>query len=131
MFVVPDDYDRFYTASPHLERLRQRDEVRVYEDALYEALAARRIAGAGLDVFGEEPLPPGHRWAALDIVVLTSHRGWTTHETLDRFMGAAVNNALAWLDGKPRNMVNPQVLSGSASRRAAELPQARAPRGER
>jgi phosphoglycerate dehydrogenase-like enzyme len=83
----------------------------VDEDALYEALAARRIAGAGLDVFGEEPLPPGHRWAALDNVVLTSHRGWTTRETLDRFMGEAVDNTLAWLDGKPRNVVNPEILA--------------------
>lgn len=82
----------------------------VDEDALHEALAARRIAGAGLDVFGQEPLPPDHRWAKLDNVVLTSHRGWTTRETLDRFMGAAVDNALAWLDGKPQNVVNPEVL---------------------
>jgi D-3-phosphoglycerate dehydrogenase len=82
----------------------------VDEEALYAALAAGRIAGAGLDVFGEEPLPPGHRWAKLDNVVLTSHRGWTTHETLDRFMAGAVDNALAFLDGAPRNAVNPEVL---------------------
>lgn len=83
----------------------------VDEDALYEGLAAGRIAGAGLDVFGQEPLPPGHRWAGLDNVVLTSHRGWTTHETLDRFMAGAVDNALAFLAGTPRNVVNPEVLS--------------------
>ncbi len=82
----------------------------VDEDALYEALAARRIGGAGLDVFGQEPLPPDHRWATLDNVVLTSHRGWTTRETLDRFMGAAVDNAVAWLDGKPQNVVNAETL---------------------
>jgi D-3-phosphoglycerate dehydrogenase len=82
----------------------------VDEDALYEALRERRIAGAGLDVFGQEPLPPDHRWAKLDNVVCTSHRGWTTHETLDRFMSQAVDNVLAWLDGKPRNVINPGAL---------------------
>ncbi|HET7874753.1 MAG TPA: D-2-hydroxyacid dehydrogenase family protein [Methylomirabilota bacterium] len=81
----------------------------VDEDALWEALSARRIGGAGLDVFGEEPLPAGHRWAGLDNVVLTSHRGWVTAETLDRFMGQAVDNALAWLDGRPLNVVNPEA----------------------
>jgi phosphoglycerate dehydrogenase-like enzyme len=82
----------------------------VDEDALHAALAAGRIAGAGLDVFGEEPLPRGHRWAGLDHVVLTSHRGGMTHETLDRFMAGAVDNTLAFLDGAPRNVVNPDVL---------------------
>src|SRR5262249_41472341 len=79
----------------------------VDEAARHAALAAGRIGGAGLDVFGEEPLPAGHRWAGLDNVVLTSHRGWTTRETLDRFMAGAVDNALAFLDGAPRNVVNP------------------------
>lgn len=82
----------------------------VDEDALHAALVAGRIGGAGLDVFGEEPLPPDHRWATLGNVVLTSHRGWTTHETLDRFMAGAVDNVLAFLAGAPRNAVNPAVL---------------------
>jgi phosphoglycerate dehydrogenase-like enzyme len=83
----------------------------VDEGALHAALAEGRIGGAGLDVFGEEPLPADHRWARLDNVVMTSHRGWTTRETLDRFMGAAVDNALAFLDGAPRHVVNPGVLA--------------------
>ncbi len=82
----------------------------VDEDALWEALSAGRLAGAGLDVFGEEPLPPNHRWAGLGNVILTSHRGWVTRETLDRFMGAAVDNALAFLAGRPVNVVNPDAL---------------------
>lgn len=83
----------------------------VDEDALHAALVEGRIAGAGLDVFGQEPLPSGHRWAQLGNVVLTSHRGWTTRETLDRFMGAAVDNALAFLEGAPRHVVNPEALA--------------------
>jgi len=82
----------------------------VDEDALWEALSAGRLAGAGLDVFGQEPLPANHRWAGLPNVVLTSHRGWVTRETLDRFMGGAVENALAFLAGRPLNVVNPDAL---------------------
>lgn len=82
----------------------------VDEDALHAALVSGRIAGAALDVFGEEPLQREHRWAKLPNVVLTSHRGWTTYETLDRFMRGAVDNALAFLDGRPQNVVNPEAL---------------------
>jgi phosphoglycerate dehydrogenase-like enzyme len=82
----------------------------VDEAALHDALAGGRLGGAGLDVFGEEPLPPGHRWGSLENVVLASHRGGMTHETLDRFMAGAVDNALAFLDGVPRNVVNPSAL---------------------
>ena len=82
----------------------------VDEDALWEALTAGRLAGAGLDVFGQEPLPQSHRWAGLPNVVLTSHRGWVTRETLDRFMAGAVENALAFLAGRPTNIVNPEAL---------------------
>ena len=83
----------------------------VDEDALWEALSAGRLAGAGLDVFTQEPLPANHRWAGLGNVVLTSHRGWVTRETLDRFMGAAVENTLAFLAGRPVNVVNPDALA--------------------
>ena len=83
----------------------------VDEDALWEALSAGRLAGAGLDVFTQEPLPANHRWAELGNVVLTSHRGWVTRETLDRFMGAAVENTLAFLAGRPVNVVNPDALA--------------------
>ncbi|MBI2862004.1 MAG: hypothetical protein HYX89_04210 [Chloroflexi bacterium] len=59
----------------------------VDQDALYEALAARRIAGAGLNVFREEPLPTGHPLTQLDNVILTPHIGggqsvWWTGETI-------------------------------------------------
>lgn len=45
----------------------------VDEDALFDALAAQRIAGAGLDVHRIEPRPPGDRFAGLDNVILTPH----------------------------------------------------------
>ncbi len=82
----------------------------VDEGALWELLRDRRLAGAGLDVFGQEPLSSGHRWAQLPNVVLTSHRGWVTHETLSRFIELAVENVIAWLDGRSQNVVNQEVL---------------------
>ena len=47
----------------------------VDQNALLEVLRDRRIAGAGLDVFETEPLPPGHPLTELDNVVLSPHAG--------------------------------------------------------
>jgi phosphoglycerate dehydrogenase-like enzyme len=54
----------------------------VDQDAVCEALKARRILGAGLDVYSPEPLPPGHPLTTLDNVVLTPH---VAAGTLDAF----------------------------------------------
>ena len=69
-------------------------------EALVRALGERRIAGAGLDVFDEEPLPAGHALARLDNVVLTPHVGWPTDEAYERFADAAADILLAWADGR-------------------------------
>lgn len=49
--------------------------------ALYDVLAAGRIAGAGLDVFDEEPLPADSPWRSLDNVTITTHFGGDTADT--------------------------------------------------
>jgi phosphoglycerate dehydrogenase-like enzyme len=73
----------------------------VDEPALIEALTARRIAGAALDVFDVEPLPADHPFRRLDNVVATSHVGFVTEDTYRIFYGDCVENLIAWLDGNP------------------------------
>lgn len=92
----------------------------VDEPALIEALQARRIAGAGLDVFSQEPLPQGHSFLALENVVLTPHSGWVTREANERLIDLPVENILAFLDGRPQNMVNSDALEASVKHSASE-----------
>ena len=77
----------------------------VDEDALVGALEAGRIAGAGLDVFTTEPLPPGHPLTQLDNVVLSPHVAASTPETDYAGLEMVVDNIRSWLDGNPTNVV--------------------------
>jgi D-3-phosphoglycerate dehydrogenase len=77
----------------------------VDEAALVQALQQRRIAAAGLDVFDTEPLPAGHPLCTLDNVVLTPHIGFVTRDTFHGFYGATVAGLLAWLKGRPLNLL--------------------------
>ncbi|MGH7772317.1 MAG: D-2-hydroxyacid dehydrogenase family protein [Candidatus Binatia bacterium] len=80
------------------------------EAALVEALAARRIAGAALDVFMEEPLPLNSPIRRLDNVLLSPHAGWTTHESYGPWVEMTVENVLAYLAGNPIRVHNPEAL---------------------
>jgi D-3-phosphoglycerate dehydrogenase len=77
----------------------------VDEAALVQALQQRRIAAAGLDVLDTEPLPAGHPLCTLDNVVLTPHIGFVTRDTFHGFYGATVAGLLAWLKGRPLNLL--------------------------
>jgi D-3-phosphoglycerate dehydrogenase len=62
----------------------------VDEAALVEALRARRIGHAGLDVFTSEPLPAGHPLTSLDNVTLTAHAAFATREASERLLRMAL-----------------------------------------
>ncbi|MCZ6615497.1 MAG: D-2-hydroxyacid dehydrogenase family protein [Chloroflexi bacterium] len=80
--------------------------------ALVEALGREAIAGAGLDVFDQEPLPPTHPLLQLDNTVLTPHLGYVTLEGYRVFYEETVEDIAAYLRGEPLRMLNPP--SGSA-----------------
>jgi len=77
----------------------------VDEAALVAALSQGRIAGAGLDVFAAEPLPPGHPLTRLPNVTLTPHCAGITPEALEAGLAMAVENIAAFLSGRPQNIV--------------------------
>ena len=80
----------------------------VDESALVAALKENRIAGAGLDVFDQEPLPAGHPLAMLPNVVLTPHLGWPTDHGYQRFATAACEVLLAYMDGREFPIFEPR-----------------------
>jgi phosphoglycerate dehydrogenase-like enzyme len=83
----------------------------VDEAALYQALKAGRLGGAGLDVLSIEPPPAAHPLFELENVVLTPHVGSDTTGTFLKVYEAAVSDIRLFLSGKrPRHLVNPEAL---------------------
>jgi phosphoglycerate dehydrogenase-like enzyme len=79
----------------------------VDEAALVAALRAGTIAGAGLDVYDEEPLPLDHPLRTLPNTVITPHLGYVTEEGYRIFYGQALEDVKAWLAGQPVRVLRP------------------------
>jgi D-3-phosphoglycerate dehydrogenase / 2-oxoglutarate reductase len=82
------------------------------EPALHAALTGGRLAGAGLDVFEQEPTPPDNPLLRLANVISAPHMAGVTRESLDRMGLQTARNILSVFDGTPirENVINPEVL---------------------
>ena len=87
------------------------------EKALEEALRAKKIAGAGLDVWEDEPPPLDHPLLKFDNVMVSPHTAGVTHEARVNMGRIAAEQMLAALDGKPvARVLNPEVWPRYAAR---------------
>jgi phosphoglycerate dehydrogenase-like enzyme len=73
----------------------------VNEACLLLALQGEKIAGAGIDVYAEEPMPATHPFRQLSNVVITPHIGFVTEDNYRTYYGGIVEGIRAWLDKKP------------------------------
>lgn len=81
------------------------------EEALIEALTSDRVAGAGIDVYSDEPYGANPDFYDLDNVVLTPHLGSASHSARNGMARMAAENLTAVLEGKrPDHIINPEVL---------------------
>ena len=85
----------------------------VDEAALYAALAAGNLAGAGIDVFSPEPPLTDNPLLTLQNVIVAPHMAGNSRDSLDRAALTVTRNLLSVLDGAPRReyVVNPEALA--------------------
>jgi phosphoglycerate dehydrogenase-like enzyme len=78
--------------------------------ALVDVLKAKRIAGAALDVFEDEPLPPDNPYRSLPNCLITPHIGYNTREASHNMLKIAMATVEAWTRGEALHVVNPAAL---------------------
>ena len=92
------------------------------EDDLVEALKAGQLAGAGLDVWLEEPTPKDHPLLQLDNVIATPHSAGVTHEAVTNMREWAADQWIEIFSGKvPPRLINPEVWQKYQDRFAEKL----------
>ena len=119
------DFDFFVLLTPLTEKTRNSIDARIFaamkpssylinlarggvvdEAALAEALRTRRIAGAALDVFTQEPLPADHPFWSMDNVIITTHQGGFCDVYIDYAWPTVEANMRCFLAGDPGRMAN-------------------------
>ena len=83
----------------------------VDEAAMVQALKSKAIAGAGLDTFDIEPLPPNHPLLGLPNTVLTPHLGYVTEDGYRVRYAQVVEDIRAFASGESIRVLNPEVLN--------------------
>ncbi len=84
----------------------------IQEGALVEALRAGRPGFAAVDVYEREPIIGGnHPLLAMPNVLCSHHIAWAEHDTFELYFGEAFENLVAFANGAPRSVVNPQALA--------------------
>lgn len=81
----------------------------ISESAMIAALESGQLGGVGLDVYDIEPLAMDHPLRRFDNAILMSHRGYATVEVMSERYQQAIENILKYLDGKPLQLINPDV----------------------
>ena len=110
--LVLSDRSRGLIGAPELEQMKptaflvntSRGPI-VDEQTLIHALQTDQIAGAGLDVYDSEPLPPDHPLLSLENTVLTPHLGYVSREGLGEMYTQVVEDIAAYLRGEPIRVV--------------------------
>jgi phosphoglycerate dehydrogenase-like enzyme len=104
------DERRLRLMRPHAVLVNTARGAIVEESALARILQEGAIAGAGLDVFAEEPLSPNSPLRRLENAVLTSHLGWPADSTYRTMAEGMVSIIEAYLDGRYDRALNPEAL---------------------
>ncbi|HEY4253344.1 MAG TPA: D-2-hydroxyacid dehydrogenase family protein [Roseomonas sp.] len=114
LHVVLSDRTRGIIGAPDLARMKKTAFIvntsrgpLIDQPALIAALQEGRIAGAGLDVFDEEPLPAGHPILAAPNTVLTPHLGYVSEQNYRAYFGGAVEAINAFEAGHPVRVMQP------------------------
>ena len=82
----------------------------VAEGALVSALNRSRPGMAAVDVFESEPILQGHPLLRLENAVCTPHIGYVEQDSYELYFGAAFDNVVAFVNGQPKSIVNPEAL---------------------
>jgi D-3-phosphoglycerate dehydrogenase len=85
----------------------------IAKGALADALRAGRPGMAAVDVYEEEPvIGADHPLVKMDNVTCTPHLGYVTRESYEQYYGVVVEDILAYAEGKPNHVLNPEALAG-------------------
>jgi phosphoglycerate dehydrogenase-like enzyme len=118
------DRERLWKMKPGAILINTSRGAIVDEPALIEALREKRLAGAGLDVFSTEPLPPTSELRTMPNVILTPHVGWKVKDVLHEFVEIAADQLQDWLSTglSKADVLNPEAMEVARERSGSLAP---------